>query len=196
MGTEREVKLRILEEAGFRRLLSTLADRGCSEQHNIYFDTPDHALGGDGRSVRVRVERGRVLLTVKSGASFAPGRVEVSEWEMEIAPERWNAILSGRAALEELGFAALEEARAGRRLVVVGELRNVRHRREAPDGGLYELDETHFPWGETHYELEVETEETEAELARATALLDRLGIAYSDRVETKHERLLRGRRRL
>jgi len=194
MPREREVKLRIAERAGFETLLSALGDRGIRQQTNIYFDTPARELTRAGSSVRVRIEGARVLLTIKRAASVSAGFIESSEDEFEIPAARWARIDSGRESLSSVAASVppLEHVLRGREVHEIARLANTRHLREGPGGALYEIDETRFPWGETHFELEIETDDPVAELARARALLARLGIAYDDAVSTKQERLFRG----
>ena len=197
MAREREVKLRILERAGFQRILDALPDRGRRAQTNIYFDTPEWDLSRRGRSVRVRLEEGRAVLTVKRGASISAGAIESEEIETELPRDVWGEIEAGRAGIESASTlsAGLAGALEGWRVAEVGRLSNTRHLREGPGGALYELDETQFPSGDVHYELEIETEDTARELTQARALLDNLGIAYDEAVTTKHERLYRDLRR-
>lgn len=195
MGREREVKLRIPRADDFRRLAASGPILSTALQRNHYFDTVDRALERAGILVRVREEGARVVLTLKRGRSRGAGTIDADEWESEIAAPLWRAIGGGRAALASIGFAPLDAVAAGRALVPAGALENRRRVLAAPNGVRYELDETTFPWGEVHYELEVETDDPAGERDRACALLDRLGVAWDAAVETKHERLLRGVRR-
>ncbi len=192
MGREREVKLRIASAADFHRLVQSLPPAVETHQRNTYFDTPDHALAREGMLVRVREAGGKVVLTVKRVRGRAQGRIESDEWERELAPALWASVQSGRAPLAAASFAPLDAAARGRPIAAIGSLENLRRLARGPTGALYEMDETRFPWGEVHYELEIESDEPEEELAAARALFDRLGVAYSDRVETKPERLFRG----
>lgn len=196
MSREREVKLRIPDAAHFTRVLETLPRLGEKQQRNVYFDTPGLDLSRSGILVRVREGGGRVLLTVKRGARRAPGRIESEEWETDLAPALWEAVLQGSASLPEAArFEPLDAAAAGRPLAIVGTLENHRWECEGPDGSRYELDETRFPWGEIHHEVEIESEDPVGALERARRFLDAMGVVYDTTVETKHERLLRGPRR-
>jgi uncharacterized protein YjbK len=192
MPVEREVKLRIRDRAGFERLLAAVAPLRTLHQVNRYFDTPSRSLAAEGAAVRVREEEGRVVLTVKSGARRGPGRVEVEEWECDLDPVAWRAIELGEAPLATVAFEPLERVRAGRPLVLVGRLENTRLEARAPDGTLFQLDETRFPWGETDYELEIESDDVAGALAAAKELLAKLGVAFDEHVRTKQERLLGG----
>ncbi|MFN0150379.1 MAG: CYTH domain-containing protein [bacterium] len=188
------MKLRIAERSGFDALLAALPDRGARRQTNIYFDTRDRSLMRAGDSVRVRLEESRILLTIKRAPVASAGVIESSEYESELPSSLWSEIADGKAPLSSAARLRpiLEDVLAGESVSEIGRLENTRHLREGPGGVLYEIDETRFPWGETHFELEIETEGAVAELARARALLDRLGVAYDDAVSTKQARLLRG----
>lgn len=197
MPREREVKLRIAEREGFERLLAALADRGVRRQTNVYFDTHGWELTRAGCSVRVRLEDERVVLTVKRAAAISAGVIESSEHEAEIPSALWRQVERGERPLSDAAahLPALDGALGGRQVREIARLANTRHLREGPTGALYEIDETRFPWGETHFELEIECDDPASELDAARALLDRLGVAYDDAVSTKQARLFRGLRR-
>lgn len=194
MGREREIKLRITSPDGFRRLVASLPVASTTLQRNHYFDTSDGALARAGALVRVREEEGRIALAVKRGVARGPARIDADEWEAPLDPSLWEAVRAGRAAIQEARFAPLDEAAAGLALRCVGSVENTRRVARGPSGARWELDETRFPWGEVHHELEVESDDPAGDLERARAHLARLGVAWDEEARTKSERLLAGLR--
>lgn len=83
MGTEREVKYQVLDQALFRRLNAmdhignfALEHAGTIDILTIYLDTPELSLFYSHHALRLRVMQGRVFLSLKGPASSSDGLVQ------------------------------------------------------------------------------------------------------------------------
>lgn len=182
---EIELKWR-LDAAGHaelqRRLTGLLGEPRVLAQSNRFFDSADGRLRAARRSVRLRRENDRVILTCKArGSVDSVGTHRHDEWERELPaeawaappgdlPEAWSAVLAG-APLRELGGFA-------------------NHRLEWHDSvHLLCLDRTDFG-DQVDHELEIETPQPQAAHARWSALLAGWDIAWSPQPLTKLQRYL------
>ena len=83
MGTEREVKYQVLDQALFRRLNAmdhignfALEHAGTVDILTIYLDTPDLTLFYSHHTLRLRIMQGRVFLSLKGPSSSPDGLVQ------------------------------------------------------------------------------------------------------------------------
>lgn len=165
-----------------RRISGLLGQPRVLEQANRFFDSSDGRLRAARRSVRLRRENGRVILTCKArGSVDSLGTHRHDEWERELPaaawevaptglPEAWAAVLAGAPLHDFGGF-------ANRRL----EWRDGPH--------LLCLDRSDFD-GRVDHELEIETPRPQAAHERWSALLAGWGIAWNPQPLTKLQRYL------
>ena len=165
-----------------RRITALLGAPHVLEQTNRFFDSSDGRLRAARRSVRLRRENERVILTCKArGSVDSLGTHRHDEWERELPaaawdtvpvdlPQDWAAALAG-APLQ--GFAGF----TNRRL-------------EWHDGQhLLCLDRSDFGVRFDH-ELEIETPQPQAAHERWSALLAGWGIAWAPQPATKLQRCI------
>ncbi len=190
---EIEIKLRLEGRAEYDKLCRALgAPEEEWEQVNHYFRSEDGRIPGREGVIRVRLERGRAVLTVKLGAlkdGLASAREFEEPWRgpLEEIPPSSDAIWgAGHAGLEAL------ERKAGRRfpLVWIGRMTNRRRLYRTPDGLRLEVDASRFPDGEEDYEVEVETDDPERDRGLLEALLARSGVRFTPQPATKYQRFL------
>lgn len=83
---EVEMKLEVTPEAAAAlRASPLLADEPeCTSLRAIYYDTPDHALGQAGFSLRIRTAADSRIQTVKASGEASVGLFVRSEWEMAV----------------------------------------------------------------------------------------------------------------
>ena len=151
------------------------------EQDNRFFDSADGRLRLARRSVRMRRENGRIILTCKAkGTVDAVGTHRHDEWEQELPAAAWGA--PPACALPEAWTSAL----AGAPLVALGGFAN--RRLEWHDGPhLLCLDCTDFG-SRLDHELEIETPQPEAACARWSALLTGWAVTWIPQPVTKLQR--------
>lgn len=154
------------------------------EQENRFFDSADGRLRAARRSVRLRRENGRVVLTCKArGSVDADGTHRHDEWERELSAGAWGAPPDPRILP-----AAWAAALAGAPLAALGGFANLRLEwRDGPH--LLCLDATDLGPRLDH-ELEIETPEPAAALARWSRLLAGWGVAWTPQPATKLARWL------
>ncbi|MEK7413146.1 MAG: CYTH domain-containing protein [Planctomycetota bacterium] len=176
------------------RLRTLLGEPHVLHQDNRFFDSADGRLRAAGRSVRVRRENSRVVLTCKAKAvQSIPGLHQHEEWEQDLPPTIWESVDHPdqfTVPLPPAWFAAL----AGASLTSLGGFANLRL--EYHDQvHLLCLDHTDFGVRQD-YELEIETAEHEAAAIRWKKLLATWGIAWKPQLRTKLQRYLRIRNEL
>jgi inorganic triphosphatase YgiF len=83
VGTEREVKYQVLDQALFRRLNAmdhignfALEHTGTLDILTIYLDTPELTLFYNHHALRLRIMQGRVLLSLKGPSTSSDGLVQ------------------------------------------------------------------------------------------------------------------------
>lgn len=164
------------------RLAGLLGDATRLEQRNRFYDSADGRLRAARRSVRLRRENARVILTCKAkGSVDAAGTHRHDEWEHELPASAWDQPIDPTALPE-----AWREALAGAPLAVLGGFANLRL--EWHDGPhLLCLDRTDLD-GRIDHELEIETAQPEAAHLRWAALLAGWGIAWTPQPLTKLQR--------
>ncbi len=165
-----------------RRIAGLLGEPRVLAQSNRFFDSADGRLRAARRSVRLRRENDRVILTCKArGSVDGVGTHRHDEWERELPAAAWTAVPSD---LPEAWSAVL----AGAPLRELGGFDN--RRLEWHDSGhLLCLDRTDFG-GQVDHELEIETPQPQAAHARWSALLAGWGIAWAPQPLTKLHRYL------
>jgi len=190
---EIEIKLRLEGRAQHDKLcrqMGTPADAW--EQINHYFRSEDGRIPGEEGVIRIRLERGKAVFTVKLGA-LKDGLASAQEYE-----EAWRGPLEEMPptsiAMWDAGHAGLHalEHRFGKRfpLVWVGKMINRRRLYRTAAGLCMEVDASRYPDGEEDYEVEVETDDPERDRGLLEALLDRLGVHFVPQPATKYQRFL------
>ena len=191
--TEIEIKLRLEGRAQYEKLCREMgAPVDAWEQINHYFRSEDGRIPGGEGVIRMRLERGKAVLTVKLGA-LKEGLASAQEYEEawrgppeEMPPPSvamWDAGHGGLRALEQ---------RFGKRfpLVWVGKMTNQRRLYRTAEGLCLEVDASRYPDGEEDYEVEVETDHPERDRSLLEALLNRYGIHFVPQPATKYQRFL------
>jgi uncharacterized protein YjbK len=190
---EIELKLRLEGRAQYDRLcreMGTPADAW--EQINHYFRSEDGRIPGEEGVIRIRLERGKAVFTVKLGA-LKDGLASAQEYE-EVWRGPLEEIPPPSTAMWDAGHAGLHalEHRFGKRflLVWVGKMINKRRLYRSAEGLCMEVDASRYPDGEEDYEVEVETDDPERDRGLLEALLDRLDVLCVPQPATKYQRFL------
>jgi uncharacterized protein YjbK len=191
---EIEIKLRLEGRAQYDKLCRKMgAPTDSWEQVNHYFRSEDGTIPGEEGVIRIRLERGKAVFTVKLGAlkgGLASSREYEEAWRgppEEMPPPStamWDAGHSGLHALEQ---------KFGKRfpLVWVGKMINRRRLYRTAEGLCMEVDASRYPDGEEDYEVEVETDDPERDRGLLEGLLGDMGIRFSPQQATKYQRFLR-----
>jgi len=189
---EVEVKLRLEGRAQYERLCREMGTpEDAWEQVNHYFRSEDGRIPGEEGVIRLRLEKGGAVFTVKLGA-LKDGLADSQEYEeawsgpLEMPPSSntiWEGGYQGMKALEQ---------RFGKRfaLVWVGKMVNQRRLYRSDEGLCVEVDASRYPDGAEDYEVEVETDEPERDRRLLEALLDRMSIGFVPQQATKYQRFL------
>jgi uncharacterized protein YjbK len=190
---EIEIKLRLEGREQYEKLCQAMGTPEDSwDQINHYFRSEDGKIPGEEGVIRIRLERGGALLTVKLGA-LRDGLASAQEYE-EVWPGPLEEMPPSSSAIRATGHAGLKalEHRAGRQfsLVWIGKMVNRRRLYRTSDGLSMEVDASRYPDGLEDYEVEVETEEPERDRSLLEGLLSRLGIHYTPQPATKYQRFL------
>lgn len=190
---EIELKYRLEGRAQYEKLCREMGDPADTwEQINHYFRSADGRIPGEDGVIRIRLEKGRAVLTVKLG-SLKNGLASAREYEEpwsgpleEIPPPSGLLWESGHAGLRAL------EQRVGRQfpLVWAGKMVNQRKLYRSAEGLCVEVDASRYPDGEEDHEVEVETENPERDRGLLEALLKRLGVRFALQPATKYQRFL------
>jgi len=188
---EQELKFSLAGAAEFAQALEWLGPaQAVVDQSNHYFSasagqaSPDWVL-------RVRNEDGQFELTLKLGRSQREGYFESTEVNCSLEPDQVDHLLKRQDWSPELWglppLARLRQEFGLDRLVLLGSLRNQRHR--CPQQGwVAEMDITTFPCGRVDYELEVETSQVELVQQALQPLAELLTV----QTKTKFRRFLEG----
>lgn len=157
-GIEREVKLRLADEAAWLALREALGrPQRVSQQTNTYFDTGDRKLRRDrSMMVRVREEAGASRLQIKDRISRAGGLLVSRERDEPLTPAAWRAL----------------EDEVGAPLEPLGSVANTREVYDLGEGYLAEVDRTELPGGRVDYEVEIELRRDEHTADGARAALE------------------------
>ncbi|MCX6085985.1 MAG: CYTH domain-containing protein [Caldiserica bacterium] len=102
MGTEREVKYQVLDQALFRRLNAmdhignfALEHAGTVDILTIYLDTPELTLFYSHHALRLRIMQGRVFLSLKGPSTSSDGLVQERPEDEADAPGFSEKLLPG-----------------------------------------------------------------------------------------------------
>jgi uncharacterized protein YjbK len=163
------------------------------EQINHYFRSEDGKIPGEEGVIRIRLERGKAVFTVKLGA-LRDGLAIAQEYEKdwpgpleEMPPSTSTIWKTGHAGLK-----ALEQRFGGPfALEWVGKMVNLRRLYRTADGLCMEVDASRYPDGEEDYEVEVETDDPERDRSLLEGLLTGMGIRFAPQPATKYQRFLR-----
>ena len=165
-----------------------------NEQVNHYFQSPDGRIPGDKGVVRIRLEKGEVLFTVKLGGSLTEGVASSREYE-----EPWKGPVEDPPLLSESiwesGYAGMDALAQtfgpGFSLVWAGKMINRRKIYPVAANLLLEVDASRYPDGYVDYEVELETMNPDQDRFLLLSLLDELDVGYGPQTETKYQRFLR-----
>ena len=186
---EQELKFSLAGRTEFDQALSLLGPaEAVLEQTNHYFSGLEGQVSPDW-VLRLRNENGEFELTLKLGRSQREGYFESLEINCLLSQVQAEEILSGpkwsRALWALSPLQRLRQEFGLEQLVMLGSLRNVRHR--CPQQGwVAELDISRFPGGQIDYELEVETDQVE----RVQRALEPLRALLTVQTKTKFRRFL------
>jgi uncharacterized protein YjbK len=190
---EVEIKLGLKGLAEYEKLCRELGTPGDAwEQVNHYFRSEDGLIPGEEGVIRIRLEKGKAVLTVKLGV-LREGLARAEEYEEDWTgpPDR---IPESTDALWEAGHPGLEalERRVGGRfpLVWLGKMVNRRRLYRSAGGLCMEVDASRYPDGREDYEVEVESEDPDRDRPVLESLLGSLGIAFVPQTATKYQRFL------
>lgn len=199
-GHEIELKLRVPDGAALRAVLRVAGGEQAApvRQVNHFFDSASRALRQSAFGLRLREEGERWFLTAKGPSQKSTsGALSVrSEEEIELDGDVARSILEGgshpldvleRDVLSKSGVQLCMKLRhvlQDEPLACVGAFDNLRTRvttsipsRRGPLEVVLELDETHFPHGHIHFEVEMELEDASSAEIAEQALRDLLHLA-------------------
>lgn len=201
IGREIEIKLDLASFTNYLKLLGFLGQIEHQDlQQNGFFDSSDRKLAKAGWALRVRVEKKRGLVTIKS-IPVKPGLAVVrQEIEAEIPHRDAVDILDGQIDVMTLAVMPVEYIKDKIAKVKVEPLvkfDNLRQKKlfKIDDSSyMLEIDKTEFSDGSSDYELELELSDTnridtvEAALRR---LFSQLNIPFVKQEESKFGRALK-----
>jgi len=201
IAREIEIKLDLGSFTNYLKLLGFLGQIEHEEQQqNAFFDTDDRKLAKAGWALRVRVEKKRGLVTIKS-IPVKPGLAVVRQ-EIESEIPRRDAINILNDAmdvmiLEVMPIDYIKDKIAKVKVTPLVRFDNLRQKKlfKIDDSSyMLEIDKTEFNDGSSDYELELELSDTsridivEAALRR---LFSQLGIPFVKQKESKFARALK-----
>lgn len=201
LSQEIEIKLCLESFTDYLKLLGFLGQVESEEHHvNGFFDTEDRKLAADGWALRVRVESGHGLLTLKSETSKPGVAVTRDQIEVEIPLGEAVDILSLRKDVMALSNASVDFVKRTWGKINVTKLahfENTRQKKPFRIGDynyVLELDKTEFADGSVDYELELElSDESRIEIVEdgLRKLFASLGIPFCLQTESKFARALK-----
>jgi uncharacterized protein YjbK len=198
---EIEIKLDLGSFTNYLKLLGFLGQIEHEEiQQNGFFDSDDRKLAKAGWALRVRVEKKRGLVTIKS-IPVKPGLAVVrQEIETEIPRRDALDILSGAMDVMTLQVMPIEYVKdkiTSAKVQPLVKFDNLRQKKLFKiDDSSYtlEIDKTEFSDGSSDYELELEMSDTSRVDTIAAALrriFSQLGIPFVKQSESKFARALK-----
>jgi len=201
IGREIEIKLDLGSFTNYLKLMGFLGKIEHEDfQQNCFFDSSDRKLARAGWALRVRVEKKRGLVTIKS-IPVKPGLAVVrQEIEAEIPRRDALDILNDDMNVMSLSVMPVEYIKDKISKVPVQSMvkfDNLRQKKlfKIDDASyMLEIDKTEFSDGSSDYELELEMSDTsrldviEAALRR---LFSQLGIPFVKQSESKFARALK-----
>lgn len=165
-----------------QRITALLGTPARLEQCNRFFDSVDGRLRAARRSIRLRRENARVVLTCKAkGTVDASGTHRHDEWERELPPAAWESPIP----TDDLPT-AWQAALDGAPLVPLGGFTNLRLEWHDAEHLLC-LDRSDLE-GRIDHELEIETPHPEAACTRWSHLLTTWGVDWTPQPLTKLQR--------
>ena len=192
---ERELKMALQDRGSFERVLQVLGEPDETiEQVNYYFDTEAEFLRRNHATVRVRREKGSILLTLKRGTRKSEGYFESEEIE--------DLLGSGSFSPEDFDVYG-QNTRVSRVLIAdygrpplicLGSIENRRRVFTLGQGIKIELDETRFPGDRVECEIECETDNESLAREKVSDILRKAGVQAFPQMKTKHQRFLRYRK--
>jgi uncharacterized protein YjbK len=202
MATEIEIKLDLLHEENYTRLLDYLGVKGKEvRQENYFLDTDRRDLGRAGWALRIRIENDTAALAVKGPTLEHPEGLAIRTETTVSIPIRRAARFIGRGLqLRELPPSLREHLQgyAGNDILKpLLQFANLRTSVDYPAGEnnlAFEIDQTIFADKSINYELEVELEgkeEYDRVIAILTALFNKLAIPIVFQKESKFARAMR-----
>ena len=201
MATEIEIKLDLLDEGNYSRLLGHLGVTGKEiRQENYFFDTDRLDLGRAGWALRIRIENDIAAVTAKGPASENPDSLAIRPETTVPLPIRRAARFINRGfQLQELPPSLREHLHgyAGNDILKsLLQFANLRTTVDYPTGVdtlALEVDQTIFADKSIDYELEVELagiEEYDRVMAVLAALFNKIAIPIVVQKESKFARAL------
>ncbi len=195
MPQEIEIKFRLEGKSEYEKFCQGMGPPEKErDQVNHYFQSTDGLIPGDKGVIRIRVEDGKPVLTVKLGGELIGG-VAVSQEFEEPWPtpvDDWVSLSDKLWEVGHAGMQALEKA-VGKRFLLVwaGQMSNNRKFYPISEDLCLEVDASCYSNGKKDYEIEVETEKPEEVRELLKAFLDTRGVRYSLQTETKYQRFLK-----
>ncbi len=166
-------------------------------QENRFFDSADLRLRRARMNLRLRRENDQLQLTCKRRASGGDAQLHRhDEWERWLDPALWARLPVGGATLDPAVAASFDlpepvaTALAGAPLLAYGGFANARQEFRSSAGELLCLDRTTFIAGRCDHELEIETPDPPASVARWSAQFADLGIPVTPQPLTKFARFV------
>ncbi len=201
IGREIEIKLDLGSFTNYLKLLGFLGKIENEDfQQNGFFDSEDRQLAKSGWALRVRAEKKRGLVTIKS-IPVKPGLAVVrQEIETEIPRRDALDILSGDIDVMGLGVMPIDYIKdkiAKVKVTSLVKFDNHRHMKLFKIGDssyMLEIDKTEFSDGSSDYELELELSDTahlDAIEAALRRLFSQLDIPFIKQPESKFGRALK-----
>ena len=192
---EKEFKLSVTQ-AQLARLRKVGVRGRTLRQTNFYFDVkPSLPFAKHGIGIRIRVENGKYILTVKFPARGRKGMHVKEEHEMSLSARTAKSFLAGRKSLSDCSAKPIRVLRKKAKalpldeLVCLGGIRNVRTQRQVGELKL-ELDAFTI-FGKKYYEAECETEHSTRDEKALKQLWRELKIPYRPGKISKLARFLR-----
>ncbi len=201
IGREIEIKLDLGSFTNYLKLLGFLGQIEHEElQQNGFFDSTDRKLAKAGWALRVRVEKKRGLVTIKS-IPVKPGLAVVrQEIEAEIPRRDAVDILNGERDVMNLQVIPVDYIKDKiakvqvEPLVKFDNLRQTKLFKIVDSSYMLEIDKTEFSDGSSDYELELELSDTsriDAVEAALRRLFSQLSIPFVKQSESKFGRALK-----
>lgn len=201
IGREIEIKLDLGSFTNYLKLLGFLGKIENEDfQQNGFFDSDDRQLAKAGWALRVRVEKKRGLVTIKSIPVKAGLAVVRQEIETEIPRHDALDILSGNMDVMGLQLMPIDYIKDKIAKVKVGPLVKFDNHRQKKlfkienSSYMLEIDKTEFSDGSSDYELELEMADTshlDAIEAALRRLFSQLDIPFVKQSESKFGRALK-----
>ncbi|MEM7233376.1 MAG: CYTH domain-containing protein [Planctomycetota bacterium] len=191
---ERELKYALESYEDYRKLTEAMAPETGRIQHNHYFDTKELTLAKARAILRLRVDSGRVILTLKVGqeSQEVEGYFDSLELEEEVTVEALDLARDDGATLLALDAEPIRELTkrfgASLSLIPIAEMRN--ERRVVQDEYQLEIDRVNYSDGGESYEVEIETPDAMGAKDFIETKFQELSISAKPESKTKLERLL------